>query len=171
MSGEIRFYVADLAAYNNGFLHGVWINACDDLEDIKAQIGEMLAKSPEEDAEEYAIHDHEGFEDYSVSEYERIGKLHDIACFIEEFPGIAGELLSHFDDNLEDARRAMEDLYYGCYGSVADYAEEITDCDCQIPEHLACYIDYEYMGRDMEMGGDIFTIETAHNEVHVFVNW
>ena len=35
MSTEIRIYVADLAAYNNGKLHGVWINACDDLEEIQ----------------------------------------------------------------------------------------------------------------------------------------
>ena len=27
MSEEIRIYVADLAAYNNGKLHGVWIDA------------------------------------------------------------------------------------------------------------------------------------------------
>jgi hypothetical protein len=24
------------------------------------------------------------------------------------------------------------------------------------------------MGRDMELGGDIYTIETAHDEVHIF---
>jgi len=47
MSEEIRIYVADLAAYNNGKLHGVWINACDDLEDIQEQVNKMLAKSPE----------------------------------------------------------------------------------------------------------------------------
>ena len=29
MSAEIRIYVADLAAYNNGKLHGVWIDATD----------------------------------------------------------------------------------------------------------------------------------------------
>ena len=27
MSEDIRIYVADLAAYNNGKLHGVWIDA------------------------------------------------------------------------------------------------------------------------------------------------
>ena len=45
MSDEIRIYVADLAAYNTGHLHDVWINACDELDDIKAQINEMLAAS------------------------------------------------------------------------------------------------------------------------------
>ena len=29
-------------------------------------------------------------------------------------------------------------------------------------------IDYEAMGRDMELGGDVFTVETASEEIHVF---
>jgi len=45
MSAEIRIYIADLAAYNNGKLHGVWINALDDLDDIQEQINTMLAQS------------------------------------------------------------------------------------------------------------------------------
>jgi len=28
--------------------------------------------------------------------------------------------------------------------------------------------DYERMGRDMDLSGDIYTIETAYDEVHVF---
>ena len=170
MSEEIRIYVADLAAYNNGILHGAWINPCDDLEDIKNQINEMLADSPEQDAEEYAIHDHEGFEGYQVGEYEGIKELHEIACFIEEHPGLGGELLSHLND-FDEARQAMEESYYGCYASIADYAEELTDGCYQIPENLTYYIDYERMGRDMELSGDIFTIETAYNEVHIFGNF
>ncbi|MDT8398118.1 MAG: antirestriction protein ArdA [Pseudomonadales bacterium] len=47
MCDEIRIYVADLAAYNNGKLHGVWINACDDLDDMQDQINKMLSTSPE----------------------------------------------------------------------------------------------------------------------------
>ena len=38
----------------------------------------------------------------------------------------------------------------------------------EIPENLAYYIDYEKMGRDMELSGDIFTIETGYQEVHIF---
>ena len=171
MSEDIRIYVADLAAYNNGILYGVWINACDDPEDIKNYINKMLSHSPEEDAEEYAIHDHEGFEGYSVSEWSGIDELHEIACFIEEHEGLGGALLNQFNDNLDEARQAIEECYYGCYSSLADYAEELTEGCHEIPENLAYYIDYERMGRDMEMSGDIFTIETAYNEVHVFGNW
>ena len=54
--------------------------------------------------------------------------------------------------------------------SFADYTEELTEDTSQIPDNLAYYIDYERMGRDMELNGDIYTIETAYDEVHVFWN-
>ncbi|MEE9355048.1 MAG: antirestriction protein ArdA [Methylococcaceae bacterium] len=168
MCEEIRIYIADLAAYNNGKLHGVWINATDGLDDIQEQINQMLDESPEQDAEEYAIHDYEGFNGYSLGEYEGIETAHEIACFIEECPAIGGELLSHFGGSLEDARKAAEENYSGCYKSLAEYAEELTDNTAEVPENLAYYIDYERMGRDMELGGDIYTIETSFEEIHVF---
>ncbi|HBO1348742.1 TPA: antirestriction protein ArdA, partial [Pseudomonas aeruginosa] len=45
MSEYIRIYVADLAAYNAGHLHGVWIDATLGLDDIQAQVSAMLAAS------------------------------------------------------------------------------------------------------------------------------
>ena len=92
----------------------------------------MLEASPQEGAEECAIHDHEGYGSYRVSEYEGIQSAHEVACFIEEH---------------------------------GDFAEELTS---EVPEHLAFYIDYERMGRDMELSGDVFTVETGYQEVHVF---
>jgi len=62
MNKDINIYVADLSAYNNGILHGIWINALDEVDEIQDQINAMLEKSPEEYAEEYAIHDYEGFD-------------------------------------------------------------------------------------------------------------
>jgi len=104
MSEEVRVYVADLAAYNNGTLHGVWVDATQDLDDMQEQVSEMLKASPcEEVAEEYAIHDYEGFGAYSVSEYEGLESVHEVACFLEEHGEVAGDVLSHFGDNLEDA--------------------------------------------------------------------
>lgn len=168
MNAEIKIYVADLAAYNNGKLHGVWIDATQDIDDIQDQINEMLEGSPEELAEEYAIHDYEGFDGYALGEYEGVQAAHNIACFIEDHPEIGGELLNHFGGDLEEAKQAAEEHYTGEYLSLADFAQGLTEDTSQVPEHLACYIDYERMGRDMELSGDIFTIQTAYNEVHVF---
>lgn len=170
MNDEIRIYVADLAAYNNGKLHGVWINATDDPDIIREQVKQMLAESPEGFAEEYAIHDYEGFGSYALGEYAGIGIAHEVACFIAEYPEFGDELLNHFGGDLEESKTAAEESYCGCYSSLADYAQALTEETTQIPENLAYYIDYERMGRDMELGGDVFTIETAFEKVHIFWN-
>ena len=169
MTSEIKIYVACLAAYNGGRLHGVWIDATQDLDEIQEQVNVMLKGSPEQDAEEWAIHDYEGFGGYSVSEYSGFGELHNVASFIEEYPEIGGELLDHFSD-IEEAKNAAKGNYCGCYKSMADYAQELTEETSQIPEHLQYYIDYEKMGREMELSGDVFTIKTGYQEVHIFWN-
>lgn len=164
--GEIRIYVACLAAYNNGILHGAWIDAEQDAYGLYAEVRAMLAASPVEDAEEWAIHDHEGFEGASVSEYMGLEQVAELAAFIAEHGVIGGKLVEHFHD-LGDARRAIEDAYAGAYRSLADFAEEITEGTSQIPENLRYYIDYDRMARDLEIS-DVFVIETGFEQVHVF---
>ncbi len=169
MSEEIRIYVACLAAYNSGYLHGKWIDATQDLDDIQDEVNAMLEASPvEEEAEEYAIHDHEGFDGYPIGEYEGLESAHKIACFIEEHEGIGSELLNQFNGDIDEATKAIEENYCGCYASVADYAQELTEETGDIPKHLEFYIDYNRMAYDMEVSGDIFTIEVGHGEVHIF---
>ena len=170
MSDDIRIYVADLSAYNGGRLHGVWINALDKVDEIQDQVNAMLKNSSEPDSEEWSIHDFEGFGGYGLSEYDSFERVHDLACFIEENPELGGELLNYFSGDLYEAKKATEENYSGCYSSVADYAQELTEDTSEIPDHLAFYIDYKKMGRDMELSGDIYTIETAYDEVHVFGN-
>lgn len=51
-----RIYVACLAAYNSGRLHGAWIDASQDVDDIWNELKQVLASSPVPDAEEWAIH-------------------------------------------------------------------------------------------------------------------
>lgn len=167
---EPKIYVADLAAYNNGILHGIWIDAALDTDDIHEQVQSMLAKSPVAMAEEWAIHDYEGFEGYPLSEYEGLESAHEIACFIEERGRLGAEILSHVGGDLDEAARMIDEEYHGCYASLADYAQDLTEQTTDIPESLQYYIDYEKMGRDMEMSGDIFTIETARDECHIFWN-
>lgn len=169
MTDTPRLYIADLAAYNARHLHDAWIDATDDLNDIWEQTNTMLGTSPMLGAEEYAVHDYEGFDGYSVSEHEGINILHKIACFIEEHPDFGAELLNHCCD-MEEARRMVEYAYCGCYISVADYAQDLTEQTGNIPAHLKYYIDYDRIAQDMEMGGDILTIETAHDQIHVFWN-
>lgn len=165
-SASIKIYVACLAAYNNGILHGRWIDATQGEDHIWNGIRAMLAASPIPGAEEHAIHDHEGFEGAAFSEYESVQHVAELADFIEEHGVIAGKLVEHFGD-LEEAKEALEDRYCGVHSSVADFAQEITEETTQIPRNLQYYIDYERMARDLEMS-DILAIETGFEEVHIF---
>lgn len=164
--GEIRIYVACLAAYNNGILHGKWIEANQDPYDIWEEVSTMLLASPIEGAEEWAIHDYEGFEGYSVSEYEGFESISNIAAFIDEHGPLGGQVLEHYGD-LEEAKKALEEHYAGEYESLSDFAQELTEQGATIPDNLAFYIDYEKMARDLEIS-DVLTIKTAFDEVHVF---
>lgn len=165
-NAHIRIYVACLAAYNNAILHGTWIDATQDPDDIMEDVQSMLKASPIPNAEEWAIHDYEGFHGIILSEWESFEQVHAIASFVEEYGELGAELYSYSND-LEEAREALCDRYVGSHSSLADFAQDLTEDTTTIPKNLAFYIDYYRMARDMEMSGDIFAIETAH-EVHIF---
>lgn len=168
-----EIYVADLAAYNAGKLRGTWIDATQDADDIKAEIEEMLRGSPEAIAESWAIHDYEQFYgagDY-LGEHPNLEDVTTAAELITEHGELAGLVIAHFCGDIDEAKRALEEMYSGEYDSLADYAEELSEGSIgDIPEHIARYIDYESMGRDMELGGDVFTLTTDDGKVHVFWN-
>ena len=165
---EPRIYVACLSAYNNGYLHGAWIDAGQETWDIWAAIEKMLRASPMPDAEEYAIHDYEGFEGIRISESEGIEQVRGVAAFVTEHGTLGAAIYNDLGGYLDEAREAMTDRYLGCYASLADYMEEVTEDSITIPQPLAYYIDWEAMGRDAELNGDVATVRTAHDEVHVF---
>jgi hypothetical protein len=59
-----------------------WIDADQDADAIHNEIRSMLARSRESVAEEWAIHDYEGFFGLHLHEYESIERVADIANFI-----------------------------------------------------------------------------------------
>ena len=109
----------------------------------------------------------EGLEGAEIGEYTSIKTVCQIADFIGEHGELGGKLLIHFANDLEDAKTALEN-YTGEYKSLAEFAQELTEQTTEIPQSLAYYISYESMGRDMELGGDVFTIEFGFEVCHVF---
>ena len=168
MTTSPQIYVADLAAYNNGILHGAWIDAAQSVDEIQNEIDKILNSSPEENAEEYAIHDHEGFDGFPIHEYDSIDHVYEIACFIATFPEFGADLLAQFNGDIAEANQYAEQNCCGHYDSVADFAEELTESSTDIPKQLAYYIDYDRMARDMEMSGDISSIGSPSSGWHIF---
>lgn len=163
-----RIYVACLAAYNNGILHGAWIDADQEPWAIWDAIRAMLAASPFPGAEEHTIHDYEGFGPVRIAEYAGISEVATLAAFIAGHGDLGAALLDHFGGDLDEAREAIADRYHGCHASLAAYMQKLIEETTPIPESLRFYIDYEAMARDAELSGDFFTIRLAYGEVHVF---
>lgn len=165
---ERRIYVACLASYNNGHLHGAWIDATQDADDIKAEIAEkVLRTSPYPNvrvgpdnvpsSEEWAIHDYEGFEGLTLSEYESMDKVADLARLLEEH----GEAYAKYVDLVgtdHATEEGFQDAYRGEYDSAEAYAEELVEQthDLKALGTLANYIDYEKFARDMTYEGTSF---------------
>jgi antirestriction protein len=163
-----RIYVASLSDYNAGRLHGVWIEAAQDPEDLWAAIGRMLAASPEAGAEEWAIHDYEGFGGLRLGEYESIAQVSHIALGITEHGGAFAAWAEHLERSSWDDLDRFEDCYGGRWESVADYAEDLLEAlgllqiiEQAVPEEFQPYvtIDAEAFGRDLALGGELYVVE------------
>lgn len=169
-----RIYVASLADYTAGYLHGCWIDANQPAEDIREQVAQMLAKSRQPIAEEWAIHDYENFGGLRLSELEDLECVAEVARLMAEHGPLFAELVSHLGDasNVDEARRYMEEAYRGAFDSLADYASDLVD-DCYsdvlkgLPDFIRYHIDYDGIGRDMELGGDVFAVESG-GKLHIF---
>lgn len=162
-----RIYVACLAAYNNGHLHGRWIEVSD-AETISEAVTAMLAASPMPDAEEWAIHDYEGFEGAEISEWASFDYVCELAAFITAHGELGAKLLTHFGGDLEQACAQFED-YAGEHQSLGAFAEELhAQTGTVIPDALQYYINWDALGRDMELNGDVFTCRTGFEQVHIF---
>lgn len=190
-TNECRIYVASLSDYNAGILHGRWIDATQGVEAIRAEIAEMLRESkypnvtvkhPETgadvpSAEEYAIHDYE-LGGLKIGEYESLETVAALAEAIEEH----GAAFVAWHNNAPDYNTDADDFqeqYLGEWDSLADYAENYWnecgefDADKLSGDnwwHPARYIDWEAMGRDLQLNGDVWTAEAEGGRIYVFSN-
>jgi antirestriction protein len=166
-----RIYVACLSAYNAGILHGAWVDANQDPEDIHQEIQEMLAESPEPSPEEWALHDFEHFGSFHLAEYDDIETVSALARLIDEFGEmVASTVWGHVAGDADEARRLLEECYQGAWDSLEAWAEDLLESTGeldQVPEHLRPYIDVEAYARDLELNGDVFTVEDGIS-IHVF---
>jgi antirestriction protein len=165
-----RIYVACLAAYNNGKLHGRWIDCDQDANDIWVEINEMLSNSPEPDAEEWAIHDFENWQEIKIDEHESIERIAELAQLLSEH-GKAFALYCEYygnDSTLED----FQEHYLGQYKDEEDFVYQMWEQDGRLKklEELGIpesYIDWEAIARDWFIDS-YFSVEVSYEETYVF---
>ena len=163
-----RIYVACLASYNAGILHGEWIDATD-ADDIREAIQEMLKHSPSPGAEEYAIHDYEGFGGIRLSEFEDIERIAELGAMIDEHGGAFAAYAGHVGVDYAN-EESFQDAFCGEWESEQAYGENLFDelYASDIPDHIAPYIDYDSFTRDLFIN-DYFSVESGSG-VYVFHN-
>lgn len=186
---NLRFYAACLASYNNGRLHGAWIDASDDVDAMEESVATMLRASPFPNvtvehpetgddvpsAEEWAIHDYDGLPS-SLGEYPKLQAIADYVELIEAADGrgldadVVAAVVAHFCGNVDEAKNAIEDNYAGGFDTLTAYAEDYIESTGMLDgvnDTIARYFDFESFGRDLELGGDVYTIR-VDGTLHVF---
>ena len=143
-----QIYVACLAAYNSGYLHGEWITPKADKEELQEQINKVLKSSPIKEAEEWAIHDYNDFP--NLGEYPGIENIIKVQEAIDEH---GADVVSAFLENwsIEDLDH-VDEAYYGKYDNFTEFAEQLSH---EIIEGLndnntlSNYFNYEAWERDL----------------------
>lgn len=171
-----QIYVACLAAYNSGILHGRWIDANQTAADIHTEIASMLQASPERFAEEWAMHDYEGFGEIHLSEWPEIERVAELARLIIEH----GEAFAvwyqaqdagHFA--ISELSEKFEEQWSGEHDSERAFAEELLDSTGQLsmlPEWARGYFDFEGYARDLRLNGD-YSFVPHGGQFYVFSNY
>ena len=151
----VGLYVACLASYNNGILHGAWIEGSDleDLDCLKEAIEAVLEASPEPGAEEYAIHDHEGLPDFLRGEWPNLSDVVDycqqLTKCCDDTEQLAYRKACEAESQVMTKDDALES-YMGCYDSEADFAEQYYLERCSFPEEIQPLINHVDWGQVWE---------------------
>lgn len=159
-----RIYVASLSDYNAGRLHGAWLDVspATTTDDLYRGIAAMLAKGG--GAEEWAIHDYDGFGPLQVSEYIDLAQVVAWGAAIAEH----GEAVACFLANGYEVDE-FEDAYCGEWDSEQAYAEQLADdlgyeAGDQWPGQ---YIDWPAATRDLFLC-DYWSAPTPTGGVYVY---
>lgn len=176
-----RIYAASLSDYNNGILHGRWIDATSDIVEMQQAISEMLATSPTtarhgEPAEEWAIHDYDDFGDIRVDEHQSLATIAKWAEGIERHGEAFAAWVAHVGETGDDLIEQFEDRYQGEWESIEAYAEYLLDelsakrVIDEAPEWLQPYLklDVEGFARDLELGGDAIAADSPRGRSWIF---
>lgn len=138
---------------------------------------------PYPSAEEWAIHDFEGFGGIRLSEYTPIEKIVAVAEAIADYGPDVVSAYVEYQGGIDFADLSeIEDRYLGTYKSIEEYVEEyyggLLDCLENTERYfydwrtdyvsLVHYIDKEAFVRDLEMSGRIYVANGSDGSKIIF---
>jgi antirestriction protein len=170
--------VGSLSDYNNGVLHGTWMDAAREPEQIQADIQTMLASSPwtartGEPAEEWGIFDYDNFGACRIDQHEDLDWISAVA------KGIAahGLAFAAWADVVEEPALLPDfgAAYLGHYDSLHAYVEQLINdlgydklLDQAVPPSLRPYVKIDIAATALDLGQDLHVLEAAEGGVWIF---
>ena len=159
---DVGIYVACLASYNAGHLHGAWLDLEGDVDedDIREGIAWVLATSPAPDAEEYAVHDSSGLPGFLANtEWPDLEQLVSFADGLADLPNPdeqeAYRLECENQGQVIDTD-AFRETYRGCWPDGSTYAMELASETEAMPEQVSwpmTCIDWDNAWRELTYDG------------------
>ena len=163
-----KYYIACLASYNNGILHGKWFDWATSDDEYHKQCKEVIDSSKCLGAEETAIHDYDG--GVNLGEYPDVERLVEVGCaFLENDEDV---VKAYLDNHGQDADLdSISDAYVGNYDTEEDFAMSWA-VEClgyeENPTWPMNNIDWE--GATKELMYDFWTAKKDDGTISVFHN-
>jgi antirestriction protein len=132
----------------------------------------MLEHSAEPVAEEWAIHDYEGFGPFQVGEYESLEVVSAVGLGIAEC-GLAFAAYASWAGTSEEALSRFDECFFGCWPDVEAYARDLAadlgwdEALRRLPEGLQPYVDIDYKALARDLHSEVITV-TSGDEVFIF---
>jgi antirestriction protein len=172
-----RIWIASLSDYNEGRLHGEWVNAAVEADQLHAAAQRILASSPDPDAEEWAIFDYDNFGSYRPGEYDDLATVATVARGIEKHGFAFATWADLSEIAVADLETEFEDAFMGHFDSRELFADSVLeDFDVEqtltkglpawITSHIS--IDRAAVARDLEMSGDLTIEDAPGGGIYVF---
>lgn len=176
----LEVFITDLQAYNEGNLVGRWFTLPVSEEKLSQVISDVLREGEEacatENHEEYFITDFEwgDHELFEVGEYSNLSQINERLRQLEdktdhELKAIAFLLSESLATDIDDAISKIDDVRIYENQTMEDIAYDLIQ-DCynihELSPIIANHIDYEGIGRDLEMDGNYFEVG---NDIYEYV--
>jgi len=165
-----NIWVGCLSAYNQGHLHGMWIDATKDAEAIQKDIDYMLSWSPGDRAEEWSIMDYSNFEAINLGENPNLEKVSETANAIQEHGEAYFYYLGYFGAeycSVDD----FNERYVGHYKNKEEWASLVWEENGKLSglENIGVNyweIDWDAVGDTLSE--DFILIDAAYEKLYVF---
>ena len=168
---SIKGFITNLGRYNEGCLIGEWVDFPideDDLKEVFNRIG--ISDQPAENGiiyDEYFITDYES--PFKFGEYTPINEINEVAARYDELDDDQKEvldvLLEEHTDDIEEAFNIVENYDYIIWNNCQDMSDVayqyLSDSGMLDNDSiLSRYFDYKSYGRDMELEGCFYQIDS-----------